>query len=133
MAKLTWSITIQVTGAPTMTAAAAEQTVEATDHVSVQIAPGDADKVVEIQPGAATGIQLLVVQANTYSAENPISFVASDGSTDSAAITLNGPQVFTASGVALFAVDPPTQLKFTNPAAGAAAEVEVFVARDATP
>lgn len=104
---------------------------EAYDKIDVAIAPGDAEKVVNIQPGAAAQLRLLVIKSSFYGAE--LSYVASDGTDDSDAVTLDGPQLFIGPGaIALFGVDPRA-LKFSNTHATQAAQVEILVGRDATP
>ncbi len=66
MAQLSWNVSVQAAGGSSLTASAAEQPVEATDRVEVSIAPGDSDRVIELQPGAATAIPLLVIQSSLY-------------------------------------------------------------------
>lgn len=130
MANMSWNISVQIAGSTPVTAPAAAQPVEATDWIEVSIDPGDTDKVVDIQPGGAAAVQLLLIKSTRYG--TPFSFKASDGSSDSGAVTLDGPQVFTGGGIALFAVDPH-QLKFTNTSPDQSAAIAIFVARDATP
>ncbi len=130
MAKMNWNVNIQITGVPGFTASTAAQPVEATDRVEVVINPGDTDKVVDIQPSDASEIQLILIKSSSYGAD--FSFMASDGSTDSTAVTLDAPQLFTAGSVVLFGI-APRQLKFSNTSSDQIANVEIFVARDATP
>ena len=127
MAKLTWSITMQVAGGPTMSFGQDGLNVEAFDRIDVKIGAGDADKAVQIQPGAAGNVRVIVVASDVYS--DQLSFKASDGTTDSAKVVLNAPQLYAGGAAALFATDPK-QLKLSN-AGTAAANVTVFVARDA--
>lgn len=130
MANISWNVNIQVSGGPAITASVAAQPVEATDRIEVTLSPGDADKVVDIQPSAANAIHLLMIKSDRYGAA--FSFKASDGGADSLAVTLDGPQVFTGGTVALFG-RAPRQLKFTNTSPDQTATLEIFVARDATP
>jgi len=130
MATLSWNVNIQVTGSPTITAGTAALPVEATDRLEVLIEAGDTDKVVDIQPGPAAAILVLMIKSTRYGTD--LTFKASDGGTDTAAVTLDAPQVFTGASAALFGVDP-NQLKFTNSSVDQPATIEVFVARDATP
>jgi len=104
--------------------------VEATDRIEVLIAPGDTDKILQIQPGGLAAVQLVLIKSSSYG--NHLTFKASDGTTDSAAVTLDGPQLFSGGGVALFGV-APHQLKFANSSTDKPATVEIHVARDATP
>jgi hypothetical protein len=92
--------------------------------------PGDADKVLEIQPSGLAAVHLLLIKSSSYGSH--LSFKASDGTTDSNAVTLDSPQLFSGGGVTLFGL-APHQLKFTNTSTDKPATVEIHVARDATP
>lgn len=127
MATLNWSITLQVAGGPTINAGLDGVEFEAVDRVDVTIDADGTEQAVEIQPGAATTVRLLVVVSDIYDAK--LSFKASDGSTDSAKIVLDAPQVYAGGAVELFGTDP-RQLKFKNGGTDPA-HVTVFVARDA--
>jgi hypothetical protein len=135
MATMSWSISVQVAGGETLTAATAAIPVEATDRIFVTVNPGDKDKVVEIQPGTASAIQLLVVKSSRYGQD--LSFKVSDGKKDSSAlavVVMDAPQVFTGGSVALFGLAPQLiLLTISASASGEPADVEIFVARDATP
>jgi hypothetical protein len=130
MATLTWSMTVQVSGSSSISISRAPIAVEATDRIEVLIAPGDTAKVVEIQPGVAAAVHALVVTSTSYGSH--LKFVVNDGTTDSSAVTLDSPQVFSGGSIAVFGV-APRRLKFTNTSADKPATVEVLVARDATP
>jgi hypothetical protein len=69
--------------------------VEATDRTEVNIAPGDTDKVVEIQPSALGALHLLLIKSSSYGAH--LTFKANDGAADSAAVVLDSPQLFSAA------------------------------------
>lgn len=131
MANVSWSTSIQVAGGPTISIAEGPITAEATDRIEVSIAAGDADKVVDLQPGPASGIHLLSIKSSNYGDGTNITFKASDGATDGTAINLTGPQFYSGGAVVLFGLDPRL-LKFSNTST-AAALIEIFVARDATP
>ena len=74
---------------------------------------------------------MLAIKSSSYGAH--LSFKASDGTTDSTmAVTLDSPQVFSGGSMALFGV-APQQLKFTNTSTDKPANVQIIVARDATP
>jgi len=130
MATLTWSITLQVSGSSSIALSRAPVAVEATDRIEVAIAPGDSDKVVDIQPGAVAAIHVLLITSSSFGAH--LSFKVSDGTTDSPAVTLDSPQIFSGGSVALFGV-APRRLKFSNTSVDKPATVDVLVARDATP
>jgi hypothetical protein len=108
-------------------------TAEAYDRIDIEVNPGDTDKRVEIQPGAAAQIRLLVIKSSLYGSQ--ITYHARDGTTDSDDVTLDGPQVFIGAGaIALFAV-APKMLEFSNTNSDPAkkAQIEILVGRDATP
>jgi len=130
MATLTWSITVSVSGSNPMAVSRAPVTVEATDRIEVEIAPSDANKIVDIQPGNTSALHLLLIKSSSYGAH--LTFKVSDGATDSTAVTLDSPQVFSGGSVAVFGL-APRQLKFSNTSASTSANVEILVARDATP
>src|SRR4051812_46365783 len=91
-----------VTGGPNLALNSAIAA-QAYDKVDVAIAPGDDAKVVNLQPGAAAQLRLLVIKSSFYGSE--LTYAASDGSDDSDAVTLDGPQVFIGPGaMALFGV-----------------------------
>lgn len=127
MAKLSWSITLQVAGGPTINSGQDGLDIEAVDRIDVTIDAGAADKVVQIQPAAAGAVHLLVVTSDVYGPK--LSFKVSDGTTDAAKVVFDAPQLYAGGASALFAIDPK-QLKLTNSGADPA-HVTVFVARDA--
>lgn len=129
MPEMTWAMTVQEDGAKVFSTTTDSETAEAVDTVEVTLAAGDTDKKVDIQPGEASQIQLLVIKSSLY---DDVSYKASTGAADSAAVTLDAPHVFTGGSVVLFGLDPK-QLKFTNASTTKSATVRIFVARDATP
>lgn len=131
MANVSWSVSIQVTGGPTVTAMEGPIAAEAIDRIEVSIAAGDVDKEVSLQPGPANGIHLLLIKSSQYGSGTDITFKVSDGTTDGAAIELTGPQFYSGGAAVLFGLAPQS-LKFSN-ASVHPAQIEVFIARDATP
>lgn len=129
MATLSWSLTIQVSSSAPMILSRQPVEVEAIDRIEVSIQPGDSDKVIDLQPGGSSAIHLLAVKSSAYGKH--LSFKVSDGTSDSSSLTLDSPQIFSGGSVALFGV-APHQMKFTN-SSGTPADVEILVARDATP
>ncbi|NHN79634.1 hypothetical protein HA520_20535 [Azotobacter chroococcum] len=103
--------------------------VEATDYLEVEVKPGDLN--VDIQPGEAKALRLLVIKSSVYS---DLEFTVNDGAGDKSAIVqLDGPQVFSGGAMALFDVPQPKRLTFKNNSPDKTAKVEIFVGRDATP
>ncbi len=131
MANISWSLSIQVAGGPTITAKEGPVLAEATDRIEVLIADGDVDKTVELQPGPASSIDLLLIKSNQYGNGTDITFKVSDGSTDSSAVVLAGPQFYSGGAIMLLGLDPQS-LKFSN-ASTEPAQIEIFIVRDATP
>jgi len=131
MATLSWSMTVQIADSAAISITRTPIEAEGVDRIDVTIAPGDTNKLVNIQSGAASSIHLLTVTSSNYGAH--LSFKANDGTTDSAtAVTLDSPQIFSGGSVALFGL-APRQLKFTNSSTDKPAKVQILVARDATP
>ena len=129
MITMNWTVMLQITGSPTIATASPSTAIQAVDRIEAVVAPGDIDKVLEVQPGAATDVRLLLVKSTRYGTD--LSFKVSDGATDSSVVTLDSPQLFSGGAVALFGL-APQQFKFTNTGADPAT-VEIHVARDAAP
>lgn len=133
MANISWSTSIQVAGGPTISITEGPIAAEATDRIEVSIAAGDEDKAVDIQPGPATRIHLLSIKSSQYGGDGTnITFKTNDGTGgDSEPINLSGPQFYSGGAIALFEQEPKI-LKFSN-SSTSAAQIEIFIARDATP
>ena len=135
MANISWSTSIQVAGGPTISITEGPIAAEATDHIEVSIpASEDEDSVTEVnlQPGPATGIHLLSIKSSHYGDGTNITFKTNDGTGgDSEPINLSGPQFYSGGAIALFEQEPKI-LKFSN-SSTSAVQIEIFVARDATP
>lgn len=137
MANVSWSISIQVAGGPTVTAREGPIPAEATDRIEVSIAAGEEDKEVSLQPGPASGIHLLLIKSSQYSSdeddEEKITFTVASSTnppvTDT--IVLSGPQFYSGGAVERLGSDLKS-LKFTNKS-DEPAQIEIFIARDATP
>jgi hypothetical protein len=130
MPEMNWTTIVQIGGGTALSAVAESRSAEAIDTIEVTLAPGDAGKTVDIQPGGAKAIHLLVIKSSFYGPD--LRYVASDGEKDSAALVLDEPHVFSGGSLALLGLDP-FKLKFTNNSPDKQASVTVFVARDATP
>jgi hypothetical protein len=131
MSTMSWSVTLQVSGNPAVSVSRPSIDIEAVDRTEVTIAPGDTDKVVEIQPSAAGALYLLLIKSSSYGPH--LTFKANDGTTDSAsAVVLDSPQLFSGGSIALFGV-APRRLKFSNSSTDKPGTLEIYVARDATP
>jgi hypothetical protein len=127
------SLQVAVDGGPSWKINASDS-VEAYSVIDVTIDAGAANKAVEVQPAtAAARVNLLLIQSDRYGPE--ITYKASDGTTDSDAVTLHGPHFFGRGVASLFDVNV-LSLKFSNSNGAATnkhARIQILVGRDATP
>lgn len=133
MSAVNFALSLQVQGGPQISVAN-PVTVEAYDLTKIALDPDSAEHQVQIQPGGAASVSVLLIKSSRYAPE--ITYKVSDGSADSAELKLTQPHCYTAGMIDLFKVDPPTTLKFKNALANTPVnkiEIEVFVGRDATP
>ena len=132
MTTISASASFQVPGGPTLALTSAIAA-EAYDKIDIVLDAGATDIIVEIQPGPAARLRLLVIKSSLYGSE--IKYVVSDGTAVAPAVTLDGPQMFIGPGViGLFTV-APKNIKFSNAntAVDKKAQIEILVGRDATP
>ena len=126
------SIKLSISGGPSWSIDHSQQ-VDAYDVVDLIIDPGTTDHMIQLQPGAAGKIALFAIQSSLYGKE--ITFKASDGTTDTSALPLLGPQMFGNGNVGLFDA-PPQILKLSNNHPGTdtskRARIQILVGRDAT-
>lgn len=100
--------------------------VDAYDKISIDV-PDQANVEVELQPGGAGSIQLLVVKSNVYGAN--LKYTVNADTTDH---ILDQPHVLVGTGsVGLFG-EEPEKLVFDN-TLGEDAQIQILVGRDATP
>jgi hypothetical protein len=101
--------------------------IDAYDKFSVTVADGTSDLEVDLQPGGAGSIQLLVVKSNVYGED--LKYTVNADTTDH---VLDQPHVLIGTGsVALYGAEP-TKLVFDN-GLGSDAQIQILVGRDATP
>jgi len=100
--------------------------VDAYDKISIDV-PDQGNLEVEIQPGGAGSIELLLVTSSVYGAD--LKYTVNADNTDR---ILDQPHVLVGSGsVALFGQEPE-KLTFDN-TTGEDAQIQILVGRDATP
>jgi hypothetical protein len=131
MAKVTYTIGVQVTGGPQITVPRTRE-VEAIDKLDIVLPPKTDDLTVDLQPGAATKIALLLIKSDLYGKE--ITFTLKGGAEESEPLTLEEPHLFINDAVTLFGVTTPTSITFKSAFADDAtkkANIEVLVARRA--
>ena len=125
-----WSIAVQVPTGPRVAQSGALQ-VDAYDKLEVSIDDGAEDLEVQLQPGGAGQVRLLVIATTQASAD--LSYKVNDAGGD--AITLDQPvhAYFGTGPVSLLdAGSGPNTLFFTNESGGPAV-VQVLVGRKAIP
>lgn len=101
--------------------------IDAYDKISVTVPDATSDFEVELQPGGAGSIQLLIVKSSVYGAD--LKYTVNADTTDH---VLDQPHVLIGTGsVGLYGAEP-TKLVFDN-ALGQEAQIQILVGRDATP
>ncbi len=131
MSRITTTLTVSIAGGQTVSASSKVINAEATGQVDVDLEADDTQVTVEIQPSASSQIHVLLLSSTYYASD--LTYVFSDGTTDSAdTLTLDSPQMFSAGNLGAIGVNP-TQIKLTMASSGETATVSIFVARDATP
>jgi hypothetical protein len=101
--------------------------VDAYDKISVAVPDGTSDLEVDLQPGGAGSVQVLIVKSTAYG--DALKYTVNADATDH---VLDQPHVLIGTGsVGLFG-EEPTKLLFDN-ALGSDAQVQILIARDATP
>lgn len=130
MPTVKYSFSVSVAGGPYLVVDSNSISAQATDTVDVSIASGAPALTVEIQPSAVGKVQVIVIESDLYSED--LKFKFSDGTTDSAELTIDSPQLYTNGSLALLGSINPNQIILTLGGTGLEANVSVFVARNAT-
>jgi hypothetical protein len=126
MEKVIWAAHIDVAAGPKLAVGDTFE-VEAYDKVKVALEDGATDVVVDLQPGGAGQVVLLVVSASAY--DPPVTWSPDAGTTT---VPLDAPLVLVGAGAVGLIGTAPKQFQWTN-ATGAIVNVEILVGRDATP
>jgi hypothetical protein len=101
--------------------------VDAYDKITVAVPDGTSNLEVDLQPGGTGSIQVLIVQSTAYG--DGLKYTVNADTTDH---VLDQPHTLIGTGsVGLFG-EEPTKLVFGN-TLGSDAQVQILVARDATP
>jgi hypothetical protein len=124
--KIKWAVHIDVAAGPKLSATDVIE-VEAYDKVGITLDAGAADVDVELQPGGAGQVTLLMIKASNY--DPAITFSADGGATT---VPLDAPLVLIGTGAVSLLADAPQQLQWDNGTADPV-QVDIFVGRDATP
>lgn len=123
---INWAVNIDVSAGPKLTASGASE-LEAYDKVGITLEAGAADVDVELQPGGAGQVTLLMIKASVYDAA--ITYSPDGGTTE---IPLDAPLVLIGAGAVGLLAAAPQELQFDN-GTGDPVQIEIFVGRDATP
>ncbi len=119
---------VEVAGAGAMSASRTVEA-EAYDKIKVTVPGGSTGSpgqvTVDVQPGAAGQVQLLLITADSYS--DDLSYAADGGSS----VTLDAPQLLVGVG-AVGLLGAVQSIEFSNEDATEVG-VQIFVGRDATP
>ena len=130
MPTVKYSFSLSVAGGPHLVVDSNSISAEATDSIDVSIASADPELTVEIQPSALGKVHVILIESSLYSED--LTFKFSDGTTDSADLTIDSPQFHTNGSLALLGSINPTQMKISLGGTGLEANISVFVARNAT-
>jgi hypothetical protein len=126
------SLRVSVASGPSISISKAV-TVEAYDKIDVTVAAGDSDKVVEIQPGASSQVQMLLIKPSEYGETDPtkgLSYKVHDAA--ATPIVLDQDQLYLGQGQVGLLGAQIDKLLFTNNLAKNVT-IEILVGRDATP
>lgn len=123
-----WSMTAQVPNGPRIVTSQVIE-IEAYDSIKLNVGGNVSDMEVELQPGAAGRVKVLIITSDQYS--DNLSYKAN--AVGNPEIIIDQPQALMGEG-AVGLLDPaPTSLFFTNTApADETAAIEILVGRDAT-
>jgi hypothetical protein len=122
------TVTAEVASGPTLKESRT-LSVDAYDKITVAVPDGTTDLDVELQPGSAGSMRLLVIKSSVYG--DALSYTVNSGTTEH---VLDQPHVLTGTGaVGLFGSEP-TKFVFDNAlGAGKDAQIQILIGRDATP
>jgi hypothetical protein len=121
-----WAVHVDVASGPKLSAADTI-TVEAYDKVSLTLDANASNVSVDLQPGTAGQIKLLLITASAYDAD--VTYSADAGTTK---VPLDAPLVLVGGGAVGLLQADPTTLQWDNGTADPVA-IQIFVGRDATP
>ncbi len=123
---ITWSAQIDVAAGPRLPANGSID-VEAYDRIAITLEAGAAGVDVELQPGGAGQVVLLMVKASEY--DPAITYSADGGGT---AFALDAPLILIGAGAIDLLGGPPNTFQWDNGTV-AAVHIDIFIGRKATP
>jgi hypothetical protein len=123
---ITWKTQASISGGPS-TSSSQSIPIEAYDEIEVELADGDTDEEIEVQPGGAGQVRFLQITASAYGAN--LSYKVNGAANPSH--MLDRPLMLAGDGAVGLLGAAPASLFFTN-TLGASATVQVLVGRNAT-
>lgn len=140
--KINWTIKAQVVGGPVITESQVLE-IEAYGKIHVNIANGETDKEVEVQPGSADMVSFLLVRSDKYNdlTDSSANLSLKVNLTTNPEITLDAPIMLIGNGAvnSLAPLLGPQKMFFTNSLGtdvdgnGIDANIEILIGRDSTP
>jgi hypothetical protein len=124
--KIKWAVHLDVAAGPKLSASDVLE-VEAYDKVAVTLEAGAEDVDVELQPGGAGQVTLLMIRASKYDPD--ITFSADGGTTT---VPLDAPLVLIGAGAVGLLAEAPQLLQWGNDT-GDPVRIDILIGRDATP
>lgn len=116
------TLNVQIPSGPSVSVAWT-LTADAYDRATVTVKQGQAGKV-QLQPGAAPNVLLMVLTSTDYSGKVTYKF-------NGAAMTIKGPQIVVGPGLVNSLPAPPQTITFDNTAGTADVTLDVLVLRTA--
>lgn len=127
MHKLQWSLNLQIAGGPRLVAARSID-VDAYDSFNLNVESAGADVEVELQPGGAGQVKVLIITSDHYGSE--VTYKVNSSANDP--VVLNQPLILTGEG-AVGLLDPTPQSLFFGNGLPEPVAVQILIGRDATP
>lgn len=124
--KIKWSAQIDIAAGPKLSIGDTLE-VEAYDKVAFSLDADATDVKVDLQPGGAGQVQLLVIKASAYDAG--LTFSPDGGTTD---FTLDAPLILVGTGPVGLLGTAPKQLQWSN-GTDDVVMIDILIGRDATP
>ena len=123
---ITWKSQASVGGGPSSSSSQSIP-IEAYDEIEVELADGDTDEEIEVQPGGAGQVRFLQITSTAYGSNLSYKVNAAGNPPH----MLDRPLVLAGDGAIGLLDAPPTSLFFTN-SLGSSATIHVLVGRNAT-
>jgi len=123
---ITWKAQASISGGPSSSSSQSIP-IEAYDEIEVELADGDTDEEVDVQPGSAGQVRFIQITSSAYGAN--LSYKVNAAANP--AHVLDRPLMLAGDGAVALLDPAPTSLFITNNL-GSSATVNVLVGRNAT-